>query len=413
MFDHKQLKKSISCLAWMFLFCAAAYSQQESRQGVAQRSGTETAARVPGRPSDIISDNLERVAASADQILEVLYKEAGLTVEFKRLLAQDAGVSGQILEESDLTDVAVAERLRADLRARVLATRLLQRYGYLVPRLKPDSDLEAEQKLVRQERAQMLARAAERRDTLVENSTAERNAACDPRSVPECAFPPSLPEDRLQAVVFDMDGVIVDSHPAHRFAWREFLGTLGREVSDNELDFVMDGRKRKDILFHFLGALTDEQLREYGSLKDEFFREAEANIAPIPGSFEFIECIRRAGIPMAVATSASTNRTQSILKRMGLLTHFAAVVTGDHVREGKPDPSIYRLACQRIYCPPESAVAIEDAASGIRAAKGAGLKCIGIANSQSKDKLAAAGADYVLRDFLNLSLREFHAIVGM
>jgi beta-phosphoglucomutase-like phosphatase (HAD superfamily) len=58
-------------------------------------------------------------------------------------------------------------------------------------------------------------------------------------------------------------------------------------------------------------------------------------------------------------------------------------------------------------------VAIEDAASGIRAAKGAGLKCIGIANSQSKDKLAAAGADYVLRDFLNLSLREFHAIVGM
>jgi len=196
MFDHKQLKKSISCLAWTFLFCAAAYSQQESKQGVAQRSGTETAARVPGRPPDIISDNLERVAASADQILEVVNKEAGLMVEFKRLLAQDAGVSGQILEESDLTDVAVAERLRSDLRARVLATRLLQRYGYLVPRLNPDSDLEAEQKLVRQERAQMLARAAERRDTLVENSTAGRNAACDPRSVPECALPPSLPEDR-------------------------------------------------------------------------------------------------------------------------------------------------------------------------------------------------------------------------
>ena len=197
MFDHKKLKKSISCLAWMFLFCAAVYSQQESRQGAGQRSGTETAARVPGRPPNIVSDNLDRVAASADQILEVVNKEAGLMVEFKRLLAQDAGVSGQILEESDLTDVAIAERLRSDLRARVLATRLLQRYGYLVPRLNPDSDLEAEQKLVRQERAQMLARAAERRDTLVENSTAGRNAACDPRSVSECAFPPSpLPEDR-------------------------------------------------------------------------------------------------------------------------------------------------------------------------------------------------------------------------
>ena len=117
-------------------------------------------------------------------------------VELKRLLAQDAGVSGQIIEESDLTDAAVGERLRSDLRARVFATRLLQRYGYLVPRVNPDSDLEAEQKLVREDRAQMIARAAERRDTLVENSTAGRNAACDARTAPACALPTLLPEDR-------------------------------------------------------------------------------------------------------------------------------------------------------------------------------------------------------------------------
>ncbi len=179
MFDHNQLKKRISCLACALLFCAAAYSQQETRRGVAQ--------------PHIISDNLEKAAASADQILGVVNKDAGLMVEFKRLLAQDAGANGQILEESDLTDGAVADRLRSDLHARVLATRLLQRYGYLVPRLNPDSDLGAEQKLVRQERAQMVARAAERRDTLVENSTAGRNAACDPRSVPDCSLPPSFP----------------------------------------------------------------------------------------------------------------------------------------------------------------------------------------------------------------------------
>jgi HAD superfamily hydrolase (TIGR01509 family) len=217
----------------------------------------------------------------------------------------------------------------------------------------------------------------------------------------------------LQAVVFDMDGVIVDSHPAHRFAWRDFLRTFGKEVTDSELDFIMDGRKRKDILFHFLGPLTDEQLQEYGNLKDEFFWQAAPNVVPVPGVFEFIECIRQAGITMAVATSASTNRTRAILQRLGLMKHFTAVVTGDDVREGKPDPGIYRLACQRINCPPESAVAVEDAASGIRAAKDAGLKCVGIAGYQSEDKLTAAGADYVLRDFLNLSLREFHAIVGM
>src|SRR5216684_3117896 len=175
MLANKQLRERIACLALALLSCAAAHAQQESRQGVAQGSGTETPARVPLHSPDIISDNLDRAAASADQILEVLNREAGLMVELKRLLAQDAGASGQILEEADLTDGAVAERLRSDLRARVLATRLLQRYGYLVPRVNPDSDLGAEQRLVRQERAQILARAAERRDTLSESSPAEQN----------------------------------------------------------------------------------------------------------------------------------------------------------------------------------------------------------------------------------------------
>jgi protein involved in polysaccharide export with SLBB domain len=178
------------------LAAPAAQSQQQSQQGAAQRPGSETPARASVRPPDIISDNLDRVAASADQILEVLNKEPGLMVEMKRLLAQDAGAGGQILEESDLTDVSVAERLRSELRARVLATRLLQRYGFLVPRLNPDSDLEAERKLVLQERAQILARAAERRDTLSDRSPAAQDAACDPRRFSECALPSTLPQDR-------------------------------------------------------------------------------------------------------------------------------------------------------------------------------------------------------------------------
>src|SRR5712664_1248239 len=196
MIDYKKKRKMIGSLALSLLFCAPAYPQRQTQGSAAQGSATETPTRVPLHSPDIISDNLDRVAASADQILEVVNKEAGLMVELKRLLAQDAGVSGQILEEADLTDVAVAERLRSDLRARVLATRLLQRYGYLVPRLNPDSDLEAEQKLARQERAQMLARASERRDSLGETTTAGRNAGCDPRSDSECALPSSLPDDR-------------------------------------------------------------------------------------------------------------------------------------------------------------------------------------------------------------------------
>lgn len=150
----------------------------------------EARARVPGRPSDIVSDNLDKAAATADQIIEVVNKEVGLMVEFKRLLARDAGTNGQILEEADLTDIAIAERLRSDLHARVLATSLLQQYGFLTPRLNPDSAQGAEQKLVQQERAQMLARTAERRDMQAERATDNRNAVYEPRSVPASPTPP-------------------------------------------------------------------------------------------------------------------------------------------------------------------------------------------------------------------------------
>ncbi len=196
MVDHKKMSKLIGPLILALLFCTQARPQRQSQGSGKQSSGMETPARVPLHSQDIISDNLDKAAASADQLLEVLNREPGLMVEMKRLLAQDAGASGQILEEADLTDGAVAELLRLDLRARVLATRLLQRYGYLVPRLNPDSDLGAEQRLVRQERAQILARTAERRDTLDETTAASRNAACESPSLSDCALPSYSEADR-------------------------------------------------------------------------------------------------------------------------------------------------------------------------------------------------------------------------
>src|SRR5712692_8586996 len=136
------------CFA-MFLSLGAARGQQSPSQ---QGSG-----------EGIVADNLDRVAATAEQILDVLNRDAGLMVELKRAIAQDAGESGQILEESDLSDGAVTERLREDLRTRVLATRLLQRYGYLLPKVNPDSELAAEHNL--RMRAQQLERASEPYDS--------------------------------------------------------------------------------------------------------------------------------------------------------------------------------------------------------------------------------------------------------
>src|SRR5579872_2761127 len=100
-----------------------------------------------------------------------------------------------------------------------------------------------------------------------------------------------LSTDSLRGVIFDMDGVIVDSHPAHRKAWRQFLQSLGRDVSDSELDFILDGRKRRDILSHFLGQVSEAELVEYGRRKDEFFQQSAPDVKPIPGVTEFLNCL--------------------------------------------------------------------------------------------------------------------------
>lgn len=87
------------------------------------------------------------------------------------------------------------------------------------------------------------------------------------------------------------------------------------------------------------------------------------------------------------------------------------VVTGDDIRQGKPDPAVYRVACQSIGVPPESALAIEDAVSGIQAAKGAGIRCIAVVGHESTQMLRDAGADHIIENFVGLSASELETLL--
>ena len=106
--------------------------------------------------SELAKDNLDRVAASSIQIRQVLIKDAGLLVELKRWVAKEASDNGQVVQDSNLTDQAILDRLDHDVSFRSVATRLLQRYGYLLPSPNPDSDFAKEQDLVLKERARRL-----------------------------------------------------------------------------------------------------------------------------------------------------------------------------------------------------------------------------------------------------------------
>lgn len=208
----------------------------------------------------------------------------------------------------------------------------------------------------------------------------------------------------VRAFIFDMDGVVIDSHPAHRKAWQQFLRTLGRKVSSSELEFILDGRKRAEILRHFLGDLSEAEILEYGKRKDEFFQNSFKEVKPFPGIVGFLSQLRNRGVVSAIATSAGKSRTESTLERLHLRDCFKVVVTGSDVRHGKPDPAIYNLARRLLDVRPDNAVAVEDAPSGIMAAKAANLRCIGIARARRAKVLTAAGADHVLKDFTGVSL---------
>ena len=214
--------------------------------------------------------------------------------------------------------------------------------------------------------------------------------------------------DQLQrharAVVFDMDGVLIDSHPAHRAAWGNFLGVMGKDVSEAELAFILDGRTRSEILIHFFGELDEKQLQEYGRRKDEIFRGMEHQIEPVRGVLEFIAELQRRGVVLAVATSASEIRTLSTIERTGLGGCFEAVITASDVSAGKPDPMVYRLACERMGIAANQAVAFDDASAGIEAARAAGMRCIGVASNGVTFKLIDAGAERVIPDFSGLRL---------
>jgi len=214
----------------------------------------------------------------------------------------------------------------------------------------------------------------------------------------------------LRGIVFDMDGVIINSHPTHRKAWQEFLGTLGRAVSEDDLDFILEGRKRQDILRHFLGEMSNVELQEYGKRKNEFFQKIAEEVAPVSGLVEFLQDLEQCGMPAAVATSASEHRTRFTLERLDLARYFQVVVTGDDVAEGKPNPAIYQLAAQRMNLRVEHLLALEDAPRGVEAAISAGIRCVGVADASKAKSLRQAGADHVITDFTGLSVRALEQV---
>jgi beta-phosphoglucomutase family hydrolase len=210
----------------------------------------------------------------------------------------------------------------------------------------------------------------------------------------------------LQAVIFDFDGVIVDSHPAHLQAWRSFFQSIGITVSDEELLFVTEGAKRGDILRHFLGDLSQAQVKQYGERKESLLQDSSPLIGTVPGVTDLLNSLSAAGVPMAVASSASRKRVRFTLESLQLKSYFQVIVAGDEIEKGKPDPEIFQVAAKKLEVDPARTLVFEDSINGVLGAKRAGMKCLCIGANGRHRTLMEAGADWVFTDFTAVSMRD-------
>lgn len=212
------------------------------------------------------------------------------------------------------------------------------------------------------------------------------------------------------AVIFDMDGVIIDSNPYHRMAWGRFLDTKGIVISDDVFKNQIFGTTGSGALRRLIGeGLTEGEVEAFKREIEGEYRDIIRHldgVEPVNGLVDFMESIKNGGHKIALATSAPAENVELVLNRFGIYKLFDLMVDITQVTKGKPDPEIYQMAVNRLSISKRQCVVFEDSISGITAAKCAGLVVIGVTTSHSSEELKEAGAVFTIGDFSEISLEK-------
>ncbi len=186
----------------------------------------------------------------------------------------------------------------------------------------------------------------------------------------------------LRAVIWDLDGVIIDSAEEHRQAWQRLAQEEGIRFTDADF-WATFGKRNDDIITIVWGTLPPERIRALADRKEIYFRELiRKTAAPLPGSIELLRGLHEAGFLQALASSAPVENIQLISEVLGLEQYLTALVSGETVPHGKPAPDIFLKAAGELGVEPSRCLVIEDAVAGVQAAHAAGMKCIAVAGDR-------------------------------
>jgi beta-phosphoglucomutase len=194
----------------------------------------------------------------------------------------------------------------------------------------------------------------------------------------------------LRAVIWDLDGVIIDSAEEHRQAWQRLAREEGIRFSDADF-WATFGKRNDDIIAVIWGPQAPERVQALANRKEAYFRELiRKTAAPLPGSIELLQGLHEAGFLQALASSAPIENIQLISEVLGLRQYFTALVSGETVAHGKPAPDIFLKAAKELGIDPGQCLVIEDAVAGVQAAHAAGMRCIAVAGNRDLPGLREA-----------------------
>jgi beta-phosphoglucomutase len=196
--------------------------------------------------------------------------------------------------------------------------------------------------------------------------------------------------DTIRAVIWDLDGVIIDSADEHRRAWHRLAQEEGLPFTDEQF-WATFGQRNDTIIPLLWGEMPAERVRELADRKEAYFREyIRETAAPLPGAIELLSTLKEAGYQQALASSTPIANIDLISEVLGLKRYLTALVSGESVAHGKPAPDVFLKAASELHIEPHKCLVIEDAVAGVEAALAGGMYCIAVAYDRDLPGLRAA-----------------------